>query len=216
MSALEQVCQRTLQLLGDPQGAQYGSAMLEEAVRRALEALSRFSPRVESLQVIVESGQARQILPLTGAWLVLDVQWRASGGVLRRGRPWRVTWEGGQPVLEWLEEPYPQAGDVLLARCALGHTLEGLDGATQSTSRPADLGLLAQGAAGYAAQMRAAQLTESYGSRASDLGQLFAWGEAQLQRFERQLAEEARRSGVEIPWALPQGGWPCDRWEGIR
>ncbi|NMC53547.1 MAG: hypothetical protein GYA48_07900 [Chloroflexi bacterium] len=216
MSAYDEVSQRALQLLGDPLGGQYPAAVLAEAARRALEAFSRCAPRIESVEWVVESASGRQALPLAGAWLVLDVEWRAASGILRAGRPWQIVWQGGQPVIEWLSEPYPQPGDGLLARCALNHSLEGLDGAPQSSVKDADLGLLAQGAAGYAAQMRAAQLTESYGSRASDLGQLAAWGEAQLQRFEQRLAEEARRGGVEIPWALPQRGWPCDRWEVCR
>jgi hypothetical protein len=213
MSTLDEVCQRALQLLGDARGEQYGREMLEEAARRALEAISRFAPRIAGVELVVQTASASQALDAAGAWLVLDMEWRAEGGQLRSGYAWRVTWQNGQPVVVWLHEPYPQVGDVLRARCAFSHKLQGLDGALESTSRAVDVGLLALGASGYAAEMRAAQLTETYGSRASDLGQLSAWAEAQLKRFERLLAAEAQRAGVELPWALPQRGWSCDQWE---
>ena len=213
MSDLDEVCQRALHALGDAQGQQYNRDLLEEAARCALQSLSRFAPRIDSVERTVQTASAQQSLAVEGAWLVLDVEWRAQGSRRRINQPWQVTWQSGQPLLTWLNEFYPQVGDVLRARCAVGQTLQGLDGALQSSGRAADLGLLAQGTAGYAAQMRAAQLTESYGSRASDLGQLAAWGEAQLRRFERLLAAEAQRAGVELPWALPQHGWRCDSWE---
>lgn len=98
--------------------------------------------------------------------------------------------------------------------CGKASTVQGLDGATDSSLIPEHEGVIVLGAAGFAAGGRVARRAEAF-----NLGQavpqgLAAWSADALQRFHA-LLETIRQGslqGASTPGWETQG-WPVDGWE---
>jgi len=182
--------------LQDPDSTRFSSALLDSALRQALNHFSLAVPRIHKteLMVIVDSSEYT-LNTVSGLTQVLALWYPWCEGDLPTPplQEWYLYWQSGVPVLR-LRDRIFEEGTALKLFYAANHTIQGLDDA-ESSSIPEGLQeTLALGAAGKAALMRAAHLVESVGSPASDRDQLFQLGQLWWQGFKARLSEFKRMS----------------------
>ncbi len=215
MIDLESFKTRLLTALGDPGGARYSAAQMEEAVRQALEEYSRAAPQIlETTLTVASAGCNQPVGDAQRMQCVLEVVYPYDENAADPAPydPWYVYIKNGARWLLLGGGAAPQAGERILLRYAAAHTLAGLDGA-QATSLPeVDEGLLALGAAGQAAVIRAASMVQAYGKR-NPQDESLQLGKLRLEAFRKQL--EARQPGdmPARPWSVR---WALDGWDEGR
>ncbi|MEA4907167.1 MAG: hypothetical protein VB089_06100 [Anaerolineaceae bacterium] len=214
MTTLAHLNTQVLQLLADPAGIRYPGELVTEAIRQALQEYSTAWPQVKVAGLTVtQPGQAQSLAGLAGLQAVLRLVYPYTPGEIDPP-PWAAYWyywADGRPVVQ-IQGASPQAGQQLQVTYAAAHSLQDLDGAPLTTVRPDHLPILATGAAGLAAVMRASGVAESYASRSSDPSQLLEWGGAQLLEFRSRL-RELKITARQMPGVLPAAGWTLDRWD---
>lgn len=123
--------------------------------------------------------------------------------------------------LVWSDHQLDEAIRLALAgysqACGSEQTIQGLDGAIETTFPAADVSILTIGAAGYAACGRAARREEGFQPDVQSTAGLERWGERRLEQYAARL--EAARSGKlraadALPW--PESGWRLDGCEEIE
>ena len=197
--------------LQDTDSTRYSSDLLDSSLRQALNHFSLAVPRVNKaeLMVIIDSTEVTlnslstltQVLALWYPWCDGDLPTPPL-------QDWYLYWQSGVPVLR-LNERIFEEGTTLKLFYAANHTITGLDDA-ESTSVPEVMQeMLALGAAGKAAQLRAAHLVESYGSPASDRNQLLQLGQLWWEGFKARLTEFKRLSPAPTG-PFDEFGWAVD------
>ncbi len=125
--------------------------------------------------------------------------------------------------LTWPEAALEEALRLALSEynLALGGqaTLQGLDGEAATSLPRQHESLLALGAAGYAAEGRAARRAEGDQPDARSAGELSGWAAQRLAAF-REMLDRARgqelRAAGGAPWDDREGaGWKLDAWDGL-
>lgn len=201
---LAALCQR----LGDTEGARFDPDCLDSALRRALSQLSIHCPQVLRAEMsIVEDTQELSLAALEGFMQVLELFYPYETGAIDPPalRGCYQIWQNGAPLLR-LRGRIFEAGTTLQVYYAARHQVSGLDGAL-SGSLPPDLeDALLLGAAGFAAEMRAAALLESFGSSNIDQTQLLSLG----QRWQAEFASMLNQLGLQSE--MPCGPLPIHAW----
>ena len=178
---------RVSQVLDDPGGVRFGSEMLEEAIRLALETLNIKLPRLERAEItVVASGRDQTLPDLEDMLYLVSLTLNLGQNSVRELEPeseFSYLFRSGQPAIHFSGRLVPQAGDTLSVTYAARHTLEGLDEAAASTVPLAYFGALINGAAGHACLLRAARLAEAYGARPAEANQLLEISRLRLEGF---------------------------------
>ncbi len=212
MSNLAQIRDRVEQVLLDVSNAIFSPSLIDEAIRQALDEYSQALPlEKETVLTLEDDGREVSLGNLSGLRFVFRVWWPydATSQIwpANRLQSWQLFWNGSTPYLVFsaYRGGQPQAGQKVRLWYAAAHSLDGLDGATQTTLPPQHQSLLVSGAAGYAAMSRAVDLVETAGADLYGVGLLGVWAQRQLKEFRRALQElqrsQARRGQ---PWGE---GW---------
>lgn len=182
---------RALQLLGNPDGARYDDATLQEAFRQALATYTRTCPQVRTEVITFTSAGAEQ--PLEGLecpplyLLEVSYPYPASDG-LKPPRPaCTLAYIDGAALLRFADGTTPAAGEQARLTYAARHTLEGLDEAATGSIPSGHEGVIALGAAVFAALQRIHRLAGSIGAPPAEPERLRELAEKYLERFNLEL-----------------------------
>lgn len=215
MTPLSTFLSRILSLLGDPLAARYSNTILGEAITQALEEYSIAIPNLAvKLFTVASAGRDQQITSIPSFLNVLQVVFpydsAASEQLLLDAY---YAFHDGAYLALYLGGPaVPAPGDIIQIYYTTPHTIKDLSGALATTVNPAHDSLLAQGAAGFAALLRAAQMVESPGKRVADVELLQKWGAEQRHKFSASLQLLAAAAGSHTS-TLPTFGWKLDLWD---
>lgn len=148
--------------LADSGNARWAAGDIDEAITKALEQYSRIDPQ-HKIGTIALSADGREIdiSSLTGLTRVEKVWWdydSSSPGYPPNWRQFEV-WPG--PLLYIDDATAPANGDTVRLWYTLPHTIKDLASASATTIPNEDIGYIVTGAAHFAAQQRAIELSES-------------------------------------------------------
>ncbi len=188
--------ERVRAALADSSGLAWKDALLDEALHEALDMLSLALPRTVSVEIEAEAGREVALSGLAGLLDVLEV-WRMDGD-WQPVRGWVLAWHANLPRLRL--GVTLRAGERLRVVYAALHTLEGLDGAVETTLGSRYASLLVNGAAGYAVERRACQAIAGYPKEPKESVALLKWSVAQLRGFENDLRRMRPRSLMFAQW----------------
>jgi len=206
---------RILALLGDPAGARYTNATLDEALSQALEEFSVTVPNLIIEEFTVVTAGREQLITTVPSFLnVLQVVYPYNGTATEQTLlDAFYAWHDGEYLALYIGGPaVPAAGEVIQIYYTIPHTVENLNSAVATTINPAHDGLLSQGASAFSALLRAAQMVETPGKRLEDTTNLQKWGQEQRSHFTSSLRLLA--NGHTHTAALPTAGWKLDGWDG--
>ncbi len=212
MTDLDTFKTRLLTALGDPDGVRYSAAQLEEALRQALEEYSQSIPQIlETTLTVVTAGGSQPVSAVKQMQCALEVVYPYDPNAANQASydPWYIYVKDGSHWLLFGGDAVPQVGELILIRYAASHTLTGLDGAAVTSLPDVDEGLLALGAAGYAAVMRAAAMVQAYGKR-NPQDESLQHGKLRLEAFRRQLENSPSPGMPAKPWSMR---WSLDGWD---
>ncbi len=183
---------RVLQALQDPAGKRYDESTLAEAMRQVLDLINQSLPNIVTRDFTVTTGGRSQTL--TGLenclYLIsLCVNPTEGSSELEPEIGFSYRFQNGVPTLYFPGINYPQVGDVLRVTCALPHILSGLDDVIETTLPPACVNALVDGAAGQACLMRAANLSEAYGTRTGEVTRLLDLSRTLMERFDQSQSQ---------------------------
>lgn len=183
-------------------------AQVDTALRAALEAYSRVTARtVVGTLTLGSSGREISLASLTGLLTVREV-WLPYSASAPEHPPNQRYFIPLSPTTVYIaDSAEPAAGEVARVFYLALHTVDGLDGAT-ATSVPAwhEQGL-ALGAAAYAAEARARQLTEAENVTSATRRWANDWAAGWLQAWQEWLAEVAVTESGTVSWQLPLPGF---------
>lgn len=204
-------------LLGEDDGSRFSDDLLSEALRQALHDYAAVLPQMRSVEqaavaggVQVIDGTADCLFPLAIAFSNL---YGAGDWLIYRGAYTHLL-EGGGVRLELQDQPLLLGGETLRLTYAAAHSLEGLDGALQTTPPAAHWAVLAQGAAAQAALLRCAGLSEAQGGSPAGMDRLRQWGERTLAEFHTRLAGLRAQTQPGLPLTPATLRWRLDTWDG--
>jgi hypothetical protein len=175
---------RVESLLQDSGNTRWSTDDTDEAIRRALEVYSQHSP-YHTIGTIALSAAGREIdlSSLTGLMRVEKVWWdydSSSPGYPPNWRQFEV-WPGSLLYIDDRSEP--ANGDTVRVWYTKMHTIKGLDSATSTTVPQEDIPHLVAGAAQFAAEARAVELSESLNADRDVVKRLMDWAEEQGKAF---------------------------------
>lgn len=214
MTALAAFRTRLLSLLGDPSAIRYSNDILDEALAQALEEYSVAIPNLIIEEFTVVSDGREQLITTVPAFLnVLQVVFPYDGSASEQVLlDAFYAYHDGDYLAIYIGGPsVPAPGDVIQIYYTIPHAIENLAGAAATTVNPAHDSLLSQGAAGFAALLRAAQMVESPGKRVADVELLQKWGAEQRHKFSAAL--QLLAAGHTHTSPLPGFGWKLDTWD---
>ena len=167
----------------DGEAARWSDAELDRHIERALSDLSLAAPLEAATTVATTAGSRALPTRLLPDFLALEAVERLEDAFPRRRVPCSV-WAGAIT----LEGPSPPQGERLRIRYLARHTLD-----EEGTTVPDALaGILASGAAGYAAFAWAAFAIDRQNTGEDVAERLRTWGERRLRAFRAQLREQGR------------------------
>lgn len=174
---------RVAQLLDDTTNARYTTAQIDQALRTALDELTQYQPVTRTYTVDVD-GKRRIALPASlQALNILAVELWDSDPSADDSLECKTEYVDEQWIIEFPSTYTPPAYEVVTIRYTIPHLLDGLDSAA-GTTVPAWLGnALCMGAAGFAAQERAASRSESVNLQPNVLSQLMQLAVTYLTKF---------------------------------
>lgn len=204
-------------LLGEDDGSRFSDDLLSEALRQALHDYAAALPQVRCVEQAAAAGGV-QVIGGTTDWLFpLEIAfsnlYSAEDWLIYQGA-YTHRLEGGGVCLELQDQPLPLGGETLRLTYAAAHSLEGLDGALQTTPPAVHWAVLAQGASGQAALLRCAGLSEAQGGGPAGMDRLRQWGERTLAEFHTRLAGLRTQTQPGLPLAPLRMRWRLDAWDG--
>jgi hypothetical protein len=182
---------RALQLLGDPDGTRYDDDTLQEAFRQALATYTRTCPQVRTEAIPFAAAGAEQ--PLDGLecppLYLLEVihPYPAPDGAKGARPACTLSYIDGAAWLRFADGTSPAAGEQARLTYAARQTLAGLDDAESGSVPEAHEGVLALGAAVFAALQRIHRLAGSIGAPPAEPERLRELAEKYLERFNLEL-----------------------------
>jgi hypothetical protein len=199
-------------ILADSTNAIFSTGDVDEGIRRALHDYSQVNPQ-HKIGTITLAADGREISTstLTGVIDVEDV-WcpytAADPEYPAYARPFRFWKDSAKLYVIGNHEP--QSGEVVRVFYTALQALKDLDSAAATTLPAEHDSIVALGAAGYAAQSRALDITEQISVDRDSANRLRDWAELQLRRFTDALNRVAISTRGPGQVALPA----LDRWEG--
>jgi hypothetical protein len=215
MSALAAYRSRIHLILGDTAADRYSNNLVDEAIRQALDQYSRAWPQIlNASHNVVTAGRDQSLSAITGLQTILQVIYPYSVSTILTPdyfTGYYLTF-GPTPTIHISGDSVPAVGQIIRITYTKAHTIKDLDTGTSTTVLDSHEGILCTGAAGFAALMRSSEVSESYGSRASDLNQLMDIGKTFLEVFDNYLRKlqsehQAHRN------VIPDAGWQLDGWD---
>jgi hypothetical protein len=213
MTSYSDLKTRALQLLGDPNGTRYDDATLQEAFRQALATYTRTCPQVRTEAVTFAAAGAEQ--PLEGLecppLYLLEVihPYPPSDGARPAHPACTLSYIDGTAVLRFGDGLDLHAGEQARLTYAARHTLEGLDGAEAGSIPSGHEGVIALGAAVFAALQRIHRLAGSIGAPPAEPERLRELAEKYLERFNLELFS---LKSVQPVQGFP-AGFNLDEWD---
>jgi len=201
MATLSDLIARVALDLGDAGHAIWSSAELTAYLRRALAAYSRCDP--QRLDVVIPSTAGLREYPLAalGPFMEITDLWYPYDPAAPVHPPRRPEWAlilSKTYYLGVADAPTGGPHDQMRLFFTAPHTLEGLDDAEETTLDADGEGIVALGAAAFAAEARARGLLGAVTVSVDTPRQWAAWAEARLARFEEAL-QGVRRRRVAAP-----------------
>jgi hypothetical protein len=201
MPNLAALIDRLAASLRDAAHAEWSEAELTAHLRRALAEVSQAAPRrLEAVLPTVAGERTVSIAGLAGLLTVTDVLYphdpAAPAGAPERPA-WRLSPEGALTLLVD-EPPRGDGSDDVALRYLARHTIDGLDGATESTLSPAAEEVLLAGAAGYAVEQAALALVGAV-TVGDAAARYAAWAAERLAGYRQALAELAAADALRAP-----------------
>lgn len=194
---------RIAQLLDDTTNARYTSNQIDEALRMALEEFTLRNPLVRTYTIDAD-GNRRLALPFTALQILNVEEWNADPSEDYK-LSYSASFDDETWIIEFDEDNTPASGTVLSVKYTTTHTIDGLDSAA-GTTIPSHLEESVMfGAAGFAAQTRAASRAESINLQPSVLSQLLNLAEAYLNRFRYGTASPAKHAAKITKYVEPTG-----------
>ncbi len=172
-------------LLRDQDGVEWTQGELDAALGLALADVSQRAPLSLSGDVTLDTGGREVPLDSLPGLLWVEAIWWPYEGVSRPPNVAPFEVRDGVAGLHTVVEPAP--GDMVHVLYAGEQRIDGLDGATATTVPREWLGLLATGAAGYAALAKAAAMAREYSWPAGSAKTMEHWGASMLERFRNRL-----------------------------
>lgn len=199
-------------LLDDASNTKWTTTEISEAIEQALDAYSQLLPH-RAITTVTLSSAGREIDISSISYRTIErVWWDYDSSDPTHPPQWRdfEVWPGDLLYIDDHDEP--AASDVVRIWYTCDHTLDDLNSASTTTFPQRHAGIIAQGAAGFAAAQRRVTLTENVNLNEWAPRNLRDWAQEQLESFYsrlEQLAKEqaALAAGIaEMP--------PLDRWDG--
>lgn len=158
---LAEIRDRVELTLQDAGNVIWSTADIDEAIQQALGQYSRDNPHHKIGTITVSTaGREHSLSTLTGIMRVEKVWWDYDSSAPGYPPNWRqfAVWPGA--VLYIDDDDAPEVDDVIRVWYTLNQTINGLDGASETTVPDEDIDFLIMGAAEFAAQERAIELSE--------------------------------------------------------
>jgi len=214
MTSLASISASVRLLLNDPLEKRFSADLLTSAIRDALQRIDLALPQTCATAVTIQAAGRSQ--PLTGVsgcrFLIKLVRTLpAAAAELVPETNFSYSFTGGVPTLHFHGEFLPQPGEVYQVHYAAGNTIEGLDGATATTLPAVCEPAFTAGAAASAYALRAALISESYGTRPEESARLLEGNRQWSERFEHMLAGLKTLQEFGYP-----PGFALDCWDGTR
>jgi hypothetical protein len=197
----------------------WDTGTLDEAIRQALAQYSLVRPvEAETTITLEAAGREIDLSSITGLLGVFDAWWPYDDSTEQwppnRLRGWRLNWNGGKATLflDLRDGRQPQAGEKVRVWYTAAHTIEDLDGATETTLPPEHASLIVTGAAGQAGMSRVADLIETQDVDMYSVSLLGTWSRSKQREFGAEL-DQIRRRAARAGTSFGQG-WKLDRWDG--
>lgn len=206
MDGFEILSERTRVLLGDVNGRRYPREQLEEGTREALRRYDEFLPRRKiSRWRVTRTEPPNNAVIVSPDGAVTGIRSARVNGESRWRDVTDLLWDDELYLL--FDEPAPavKAGEVLEVLSECPHSVKGLNGKERTTVPEEHLGLLCQGAAGFAMGLRANAVMEVFGKRSEDTTALLARAKELTAEFEAGL--ERLSLLRETARVLPQSGF---------
>lgn len=207
-------------LLDDAEQNKYSAALLDEGLKRALEAFSQARPRLEmTTAVVILAGREQE--QSQGMEEVLQVFYPPEKTVLNDS-DWYFYRPGGRNKIYFRGDWVPDVGDSYQVVYLAHHTIQGMEEASGTTLTPGQEKILVTGAVGFCQLMRADGLNERYGASREMVDALLEQGKQNVELFQSLLegerAEylEMRRQIDPAYPASPRGSfasWPPAVWD---
>jgi hypothetical protein len=214
MSSLAGYRTRIHLILGDTSATRYSNNLVDEGLRQALDQYSKAWPQVLGTSVTVATaGRDQSLSALTGLQSILQVIYPYTATNLT---PYYFTAYyftfGPTPNIHISGDAVPAVGEKIYITYTKAHGIKDLDSATSTSVLDTHEGTICQGAAGFSAIMRASEISEAYGSRASDQDQLVQIGKAFLEVFYKAVDQLKANAQVHRT-VTPPAGWSLDNWD---
>jgi hypothetical protein len=198
----------------DDTTAKYSTTVIDEALRKVLNAYTRANPNIVSTTHTVTAAGRKQTITAAGLIAIIQLVHpydAAAADPFRLEREdFYQTYENNSPVIYFSGPKLPQVDDVIYIKYGAKQTISSLDAAVATTVRNDHEDILVIGASGQAAMMRASGLNEQWGGRPGEMSALMSWGQNQYSKFQEFL-EEIKQE-VSIP-LFPAAHWPLDDWD---
>ena len=199
-------------LLDDASNTKWTTTEIDEGIEQALDAYSERLPQ-RAIRTVTLASAGREIDISAISYRTIErVWWDYDSSDPAHPPRWREfeVWPGDLLYID--DGGEPAASDVVRIWYTTDQTLEDLNSAAATTFPQRHAGMIAQGAAGFAATQRRVTLSENVNLNEWAPRNLREWGEAQLAGFYEQLetlvkARAALAAGIAEMPAL-------DRWDG--
>jgi hypothetical protein len=171
--------------LQDSGNAKWASGDIDEAIEEALEQYSRRNPQQKiTTLTLAADGREVDVSSITDLWRVEKVWWPYDSSDPDYPPNW-VQFEAWSGDVLFIDEPgtAPATNDVVRIFYTAGHTLNGLNAAGATTIPAEDITYLISGAAHFAAQMRAVELSETLNVDRDVVKRLQEWATEQGKNF---------------------------------
>jgi len=193
MSNLNEIITRVREILTDPNASRFSDTVLEEGVKQAMQRINDRLPQVLEAEITVaESGRNQPLAGLSDPIYLISIGYPVSQSETSKLEPeiqFSYRMQSGQPIVHFLGNLCPQAGEKMTVCYAARHTLSGLEDDLTTTLPDGVLTGLVNGAAGHACILRAHALTEASGVRRGEVAQLLQIAQLRLDLFEKNLAD---------------------------
>lgn len=170
--------------LQDGSNERWDATDIAEAIEQALEQWSRHDPaEAETDITLAANGREIDISAVAGLVRVNRVWWPYDSTTPGYPPTWVQfqVWPGS--ILYIDETNQPQSGEKVRLYYSKMHTLNGLNAESATTLPAEDVGYFINGAAGFAAQMRAVEISEELGVDRDVVKRLNDWAEENLKNF---------------------------------
>lgn len=219
---LAQFEERILIFLMDADAAIFSLTTINEGLRQALNEYSRAYPRmIETVITCPGAGHEIALDELEGLIGVSDVWWPYDSTAVEEGAEewpparvlgYQLRFGDGSPVLvlTGANQDQPQADDEIRVFYTTLHTIQDLDSAAATTVQADHETLLVRGAAGFALQARAIDLTEVVSANKFAQPNYHKMSAYLLTEFRAALD---RLRGVSVTGGAPfAAGFRLDKW----